>query len=304
MLSVLLCTIAARGQETPAVDADGLTPQERSALEAKRAPAIRGMDVNERVGLYLPMETVFTDSHGGEVTLGKYFTKNEHRPAVIVMGYYRCPIVCGAIREKLMTSLSKTGFTPGQHYNVLVFSIDSSETPEAAEARRQDDMGYFLRELSPQEDGGIRYHVGSASQSRQLADALGFEYRPVNGEFSHPVAVFLATPDGRISRYLYGFSQEPRALKLALMEASEGKLVKTIGDRLMAFCYMFDPDSGTYTMRAFRVMQVAGVTTVLAIGALLGVLFMGERLRKRAMKEQTVSTLSAGGADRQTGMTA
>lgn len=254
------------------------------------------MDVEERVGHPLPLELQFTDSHGRPVTLRDYFsgsaagkdaTNADHRPAVVVLGYYRCPVVCGLIREKLVQSLDKVDYTLGKDYRLLNFSFDPGEPTKAAESARQFDLAYYARAGEGQPDAtvidaGVAYHTSDASNIRHLADALGYKYKLLgNNEYSHPVVVVLVAPDGTISRYLYGFSQEPATLKMALMEASEGKLVRTVGERLMAFCYMYDPKKGAYTLQAFRVMQVGAVMTLLALVVLIGGLTASERIRKR-----------------------
>ncbi|MFO0832044.1 MAG: SCO family protein [Phycisphaerales bacterium] len=267
----------------------------------------RGVDVEERVGHPLPLELQFTDSHGKPVTLKDYFQGSaagagdgDHRPAVVVLGYYRCPVVCGLIREKLMQTLDKVDYTLGKDYRVLIFSFDPGETPKAAESVRKFDLSYYARGAEGQPDAGpvdsgVAYHVSDASNIRHLADALGYRYKLLgNNEYSHPVVVVLVAPDGTISRYLYGFSQEPATMKMAIMEASEGKLVRTVGERLMAFCYMYDPKKGAYTLQAFRVMQVGAVLTLVALGTLLAVLFAGERLRKKRRLAAEVKGAVAG----------
>lgn len=275
----------------------------------------RGVDVEERVGHPLPLELQFTDSHGKAVTLRDYFSGSaaesgampggalaDHRPAVIVLGYYRCPVVCGIIREKLVQSLDQVDYTLGKDYRFLNFSFDPGESVKAAESARQFDLAYYSRANEGQPDAaavdaGVAYHTSDASNIRHLADALGYKYKLLgNNEYSHPVVVVLVAPDGTISRYLYGFKQEPATMKMALMEASEGKLVRTVGERLMAFCYMYDPRKGAYTLQAFRVMQVGAVLTLVALGTLLGVLFAGERIRKkrRAAAPVGVNTKVAG----------
>jgi protein SCO1/2 len=241
----------------------------------------QGVDVEERIGLPLPMELTFTTSQGKTVRLGDYFPNGETRPAVIVLGYYRCPVVCGVLREKLIQTLRDIDYTAGKDYRLLVFTFDPGETPDSAHKYRGLDLLTYEREPSDA-DASFVYHTGDATSVRQLADALGYRYKLLgNGEYSHPVVVTLTTPQGKIGRYLYGFKQEPRDMRLALMETSEGKLVKSVGDRLLAFCYMFDPNKGSYTLQAVRVMQVGGIITLLCLAALVAVLLVGERMRRK-----------------------
>jgi len=242
---------------------------------------VRGLDIEERVGQTLPTELRFTNSDGQLVRLGDYFTGG--KPAIIAMVYYNCPLVCDVVMEKVGQSLNQVDLTVGKDFNVLFFSIDSTETPKRALEVKLTHLDAYNRELTPEVRAGWETHTSDAASARQLADALGFKYRAIeNGQFSHPVAIYMITPDAKVSRYLYGFSYPPRDVKLALIEASQGKLVRSMGDRLMSFCYIYDPKAGSYTLAAFRVMQVAGVLTVVGLAGLIGMLFVGERVRRRA----------------------
>lgn len=248
----------------------------------------RGLDVEEKVGSRLPMDIQFTNAEGKLVALGDYFDDENGgkapgaKPAVIVMAYYHCPVVCKTLIDKLVQTLNGVDYVPGQEYNLLVFSFDPKEDARSANVAKELYVGQYNGDEKAAQEG-FQFHVGTATASRTLADALGFRYKFLTdtGEFSHPVVVFLATPEGRVSRYLYGYEQAPRDMRLAIMEASQGKLVRTIGERLMNFCYMYDPTRGTYTLQAFRVMQIGGALSLLLLSALVGGLLLYERSRKR-----------------------
>lgn len=241
---------------------------------------VRGVDVVENVGGTLPLDLMFTNAEGKRVRLGEYFRGD--KPAVVLLVYYNCPMVCNAVMEKLAETFSDMEYTPGSEFRALYFSFDHREGTDVAHATKQMFLMGYNRPITPEIEAGWEFHTSDATSARQLADTLGFKYRLLeNGQFSHPVALFVITPDGRISRYLYGYKQDPRDLKLALMEASQGKLVKTIGERLMNFCYMYDPDAGKYTLQAMRVMQVGGVASMLGVGTLVSGLLIAERIRRR-----------------------
>ncbi len=227
------------------------------------------------------MELEFLNSRGEKVTLGSYF--NSNKPAVMAMVYYRCPIVCDVVMEKMAETFNQMDFTIGKEFNVLLFSFDHNETPADAASVKKGYLSGYSKEVTPEVEAGWEFHVSpDVYAPRQLSDALGFRYRSLpDGEFSHPVAIYVITPEGKISRYLYGYSYPPRDLKLSLIDATNGKLVRSLGDRFMSFCYMYDPLSGSYSLAAFRVMQLSGILTVTAVGTLIGALFVGERLRRR-----------------------
>ncbi|GEM_PF-264084 len=296
------------GQATPAKpsDAAGQVIEERASgvdevvaapksVDDSKVPfEVRGLDVEEKVGSRLPADLQFTNAEGQLVTLGKYFDKS--KPSVIVMAYFHCPVVCKTLIDKLVQTLNSVDYVPGQEYNLLVFSFDPKETQRSAKEAKDLYVGQYNGEETAAFEG-FQFHVGSAAASRSLADALGFRYKFLTdtGEFSHPVVVFLATPEGRVSRYLYGYEQAPRDMRLAIMEASQGMLVRTIGERLMNFCYMYDPNRGSYTLQAFRVMQIGGVLSMGFLGSLVGGMLLLERGRKRRRMVQGSTKGEQGG---------
>ncbi|MFO0858083.1 MAG: SCO family protein [Phycisphaerales bacterium] len=299
--SVALCCVGGVfAQDTKVIERDsGVDPivAAPKKFEEGNVPfEARGLDVEEKVGLVLPLELQFTDDNGKLVSLGDYFATTESaaqgkgagKPAVMVMAYYACPVVCRTLIDKLVGSLNGVDFKPGKDYSLLVFSFDPKEQLQAAKDAKEIYASQFRDEQAGKD--GFHFHVSPELASRSLADALGFRYKflPDSGQFSHPVVVFIATPDGKISRYLYGFEQEPKDLKLAIMEASEGKLVRTIGERLMNFCYMYDSTRGAYTLSAMRVMQVGAGLSVAFLGSLVGGLLLVERVRKRRKAQRNV----------------
>ena len=268
-------------QEVPAA---AVSPAKAAAKDVDRTiplpDDVKGLDVDERVGLPLPLELQFTTSEGKVVQLESYFKTN--KPAVIAMVYYKCPVVCDVVMQKLTESFNGMDLTVGKDFNALYFSFDSSETPADAASAKTGHLSAYKKTLTTEITDGWQFHTTDSEAARQLADSLGFKYRRLaNGQFGHPAAIFVITPEGKISRYFYGFDYPSRDMKLALIDASNGKLVKTIGDRIMSFCYMFDPNTGKYTLAAMRVMQVSGVISAAFVAALVGALFVGERVRRR-----------------------
>lgn len=260
----------------PSVDAKG----ESTVRPEDLPPPRRGLDVDEHLGRTLPLELDFVNSAGQRVYLKDYFKDN--RPVIIAMVYYRCPVVCSVVMEKLAQCLGKLDLTVGKDFKVLMFSINPKETSDEAAKLKNYYIAGYPRDMNPGWDSAWEFHTSEAASSKTLGDALGFRYRMLdNGEYSHPVAFFVATPDGRISRYIYGLDYPERDVKLALNEAASGRLMTSLGDRLAAFCYMWDPSKQGYQLQAMRVMQVGGVLTLLALGTLVGSMLVIERVKKR-----------------------
>lgn len=269
-------------------------------------PQVRGLEVQERLGATLPLELQFVDHTGRTVSLSEYFpaasgrrnTGERPRPSIIMVGYYGCPVVCPVVQDKMLESLEQVDLTIGKDFNFLVFSFEPQESVAVARGSRERAMSGYRRSGSVEVDRGFAYHAGNAEATRQLSNALGFPYRKVeNGEYSHPVALFVVSPDGVITRYIYGFSFPPAQVKLALLDASDGKLARSIGDYFMNYCYLYDPSLGKYTIHAMRVMQVGGVLAIVVVGGLIAGLRVAERLRRRpaASGGPTSASARAGG---------
>ncbi|MBM4109519.1 MAG: SCO family protein [Phycisphaerae bacterium] len=257
---------------------------------AKELPVeVRGMDVEERLGSLLPRDLAFDRADGRRVTLGDYFgaqggsepASAGGRPAILVMGYYRCPVVCPAITTKLVECLDGVDFTAGVDFNVLYFSFDHTERPADAAAARSTVLAAYDREHTPAVEAGWAFHTGDAAGNRALGEAVGYPYRLLpNGEYSHPVVLIFLSPEGKVTRYLYGYDYPPTQVKLALLDASDGKIARSLGERFLHFCYRYDPDAGRYTLVAMRVMQVGAAASVALVGSLVGGLLLVERVRR------------------------
>jgi len=255
----------------------------------QKPEAIKRLDVDEKLGATLPMDLEFTNSDGKQVKLGDYFPlgedgKRHGKPTVLVLGYYRCRVVCSVVIAKLTEAYNEISYTVGKDYNALVFSINPDETTAEAHAFKVNQIETYNRGKEAGVAEGWHFHTSPAETSKALADAMGWQYtRLPNGEYGHPIGYMLITPDGRIARYMYGYAGKDQAtqVKLAILEASEGKISKTIADRVVGFCYMFDPASGGYALKAFRVMQLGGGLTLLGLGGLVIGLRVNEVLKRR-----------------------
>lgn len=243
-------------------------------------PAIQGMDIIERPGEQVPLDLEFINAQGQPVKLGALFNQG-HKPVVLAMVYYRCPMQCPLILRNLGLRLGQLDWTIGEKFNVGVISFDPTEQPKAARERQIDAIVNYDRPHPEGLENAWSFMTGPALSSRTLAKSLGFPYRylPESGEYSHGAVIFVLTPDGKISRYLYGVDFPADRLRMALLEASDGK-IGTTWDRVLLFCFHFDPTANAYVLQAFRVMQIGASACALALGTLLTVLWIKDRRRR------------------------
>ena len=248
--------------------------------------AIKGLEIVEHLGATIPLELEFTDASGKRLPLKSMFgqaaKRGGQKPVVIALVYYRCPMQCKTILYKLTNRFDQLDLTIGDDFNVAVVSFDPSESREAAARTKAEQFTLYTRERPPTLDESWRFMTSDGANARTLADSIGFPYRylPESNEYSHGTVIFVLTPEGKISRYLYGIDYPPEQLKLALLEASNGKIGTTM-DRVFLWCFHYDPDAGAYTVQAVRVMQLGGALTLGSLGGLMAVLWSLDRRRRR-----------------------
>jgi protein SCO1/2 len=186
------------------------------------------------------------------------------RPVLLVLAYYRCPMLCTYVLTGLVQGLDNLSLQPGRDYRVAVVSIDPREGPELAAAKKRNYLARIGRDKGAAE--GWRFLTGEQSSIAPLAAAVGFRYAydKAAGEYAHPAAVIALTPEGRVSRYFPGVEFPPRDLRLGLVEASQGKL-GSISDRMFLACYRYNPVTGRYApylnggIRAFGALLIVSL---------------------------------------------
>jgi protein SCO1 len=229
--------------------------------------------VDEKLDAPLPLSLVFKDDTGRDVTLGSYFRPG--RPVVLTLNYFRCPMLCTLELNGLVQGMKGLAWTPGDQFSVVTVSFDPRETAQLAAAKKQS----YLEDLGrPSAEAGWHFLTGSQASIDALTKAVGFsyEYDKDTDQYAHAAVVMLATPEGRVGRYLYGVAFEPATLKLGLLEASKGKIGST-WERFILYCYHYDAEQGRYALAARSIMRVGGALTVLVLGAALGGFWLRER---------------------------
>lgn len=244
--------------------------------------------VNEHLDEKLPLDTPFRDHTGKPVKLGDFF--DGRRPVVLTFAYHTCPVVCSMIANNVAAGLKGVSWTMGDEYRVVTISIDPNESLERTAAKRTS----VLHEYGRSGDGWA-FLVGDEASIAKVAAAAGFQYQydERQKQWAHPSVAMIAKPDGRMARYLYGFEFAPTDLKLALLEASEGRHISTV-EKIILYCYHYDPQGGKYALVARRVMQVGAAGVAIVLFVVLGLLWARElRKAKKESKESTAQRIAA-----------
>ena len=229
---------------------------------------------DQHLGQKLPLDLAFRDEAGRAVRLGELFGR---RPVILVLSYYECPMLCPMVLNSLAATLKPLSFEAGRDFDVVVVSIDPGETPRlAADAKRRTVERYGR----PRSAAGWHFLTGGQEAITALADAAGFRYiyDAEHDQYAHPAGLVVATPDGRISRYLFGLDYLPRDVRLALMD-SAGRRIGSAVDNIVLYCFHYDPAIGRYSAATFLILRIAAVATV------AGLVLMIFLLRRRETRQ-------------------
>lgn len=224
---------------------------------------------DQHVGAALPMNAPLTDADGRATSLA---TIANGKPLLLAFGYYRCPNLCDLTLHGIASAVAALPLRVGDDYAVAFVSVVPDETP--ADAREARDM---LVRMTPRARAE-HWHWTTAGppSSAALTRAAGFRYfkDPRDGQYVHPAGILVVSPDGRASQYFFGVDYDAHALRLALIDASKGRLGNVI-DRLVLLCCGYDPSTGRYSLLVSRIMIALGCAFLLAMG--IGALWLRRR---------------------------
>ena len=233
---------------------------------------LREIGFDQNLDQYVPLDVPFRDESGRTVRLADYFGS---RPVVLVFAYYDCPMLCTQVINGLSTALNLLSLAPGKDFEIVTVSFNPRDTPATASAKKAVYLERYTR------DGAARaWHFLSGDEPSidRLTKAAGFRYvwDAETKQFAHPTGVIVLTPDGRLSRYLFGIEYGPRDLRYALVEASAGGVGNAV-DTLLLYCYHYDPMTGRYGFVVMRAVRIAGAATVLALASFIIVMVRKEK---------------------------
>lgn len=261
----------------------------RAGEGAEATPAIlAGVDVTEHLGAQLPRDLELRDMDGRPVTLGSAL--DGRRPVLLVMAYYRCPMLCGLVLRSVAANVASLSWRPGEEYRLLTVSFDPEDGPIQAAARQQS----VLSSVPEVRAEAWPFWTAPGSSAERLLDGLGVRVRrdSTTGQWAHPAVFFVLTPDGRISRYLYGVAARPFDVRLALLEASRGEQRATV-DRVLLRCFMYDPATRRYGLFVTQYFRVGAGLILLALAVGIGAL-LRQDLREREASDTAASRAGRG----------
>lgn len=232
----------------------------KSGLKNEKPRYLDDIGIDENLGGSIDLGLEFKNADGKKVKLGNYFAD---KPVFLMLIYYNCPTLCNLHFSALMNSFRKFDWNIGEKFEFVAVSIDPSENPEDAKAKKELYLNEYGR---PETEQGWHFLTGDEENIKKLASQVGFKYAWDSNmeQWAHTAAAYAMTPKGRISYYHYGLNIDPKVLRLSLVEASENK-IGNIVDRLVLFCLQYDPNKKTYAFYAYNIMRVAAALAALAL---------------------------------------
>ncbi len=223
------------------------------------------MGIQEKLGVELDLSLPLVNEKGESVVLGSFF--NSQKPVILSLVYYTCPGLCNFHLNGVFEALKKVDWNPGEKFEIVAISFDAKEGPDVAKAKKQSYVDLYGR---PAAAAGIHFLTANQETIAAITKKVGFNYKwdEPSKQWAHSSAAILVSPQGKITRYLHGIMFEPKDLRLALTEASDGKIGSFV-DQMIWYCFMYDPQLSKYTFYAFRLVQLGGVLVVMFLMALV-----------------------------------
>src|SRR3984893_14510283 len=233
---------------------------------------LQKVGVAQHLNQQVPLDAAFVDETGKPVKLGDYFGE---RPAIFSLVYYNCPMLCSEEMDGLTSALEMVKLTPGKDFDVILISIDPSETPDIAAKRK---AFYLKRYGRPDTAAGWHYLTGQRPAIDAVSNAVGFGYVRVPGpdgrlsQFAHASSIEIVTPEGKLAQYYLGVEYSPKDMLLGLIDASGNKIGSPVAN-ILTYCYHYDPQTNKHSLMVARVVQVGGMITVAWLGGFMFLMF-------------------------------
>ena len=234
---------------------------------------LKKVQVEQHLNAQLPLDADFVDDTGAPVKLGKYF--DGKLPAVVTTVYFNCPMLCSEEMDGLTSALEMVHLVPGKDFQIVIISIDPSETPDLAAKKK---AFYLKRYGHPETAAGWHYLTGKQPAIDAVTNAIGFGYVRVPGpdgkltQFAHASSIEIATPQGKLAQYYLGVEYSPKDVLLGLIDASGNRIGSPVAN-ILTYCYHYDPQTDKHSLMVVRVVQLGGIVTVASLGSFIFLMF-------------------------------
>lgn len=249
-------------------------------LNQEQPRALQGAGIDEHLGDIIPLDAKFATSQGDSVEIGDLL--EEGKPVILNPLYYECPMLCGLVIDGVLNVVDQLAWKPGKDYLVISFSIDPEEDYKLAAKYKEQHLSTLDYASAGK---GWYFLTGKKKEIDRMVEAVGFQYNEIEdtGEYAHTAAIMMLSPEGKITRYLYGLQYDEFDTRSALYESADGKIGNTL-TKVVMYCYQYDPDSNSYAPVAINIMKLGGLATLIILGIFLSLLWLREKRKKTNTK--------------------
>ena len=207
----------------------------------------------EHLGSTIPLDLKFVNEKFETVTLKQLINK----PTILSFVYFDCPGLCSPLLEGLGSVIQKSDLKLGKDYQVITISFNYRDTPQKAKEKKKKFTERYAKGNS---DGWIFLTTDSATIFN-ITHSTGFITKAVGLDFVHPSAIIAVSPQGMITRYLYGITFLPIDFKMAVYEANKEQPRPTI-QKVLLLCFSYNPDNKRF---ALDITKVTGMVIIFLI---------------------------------------
>jgi protein SCO1/2 len=251
----------------------------------EKPKVLQGVTIKENLGKQIDLSLTFADQNGVQQNFSQVL---KDKPLILTLNYYRCTTLCSIQLVNLAKSIADLGWVIGKDFNMATVSFDPTDTPKDSKKAQVDYLS-----IAKQPTGNWNFYTGNEKNITQLAEQIGYFYKydPVSKEYAHAAAIFFISPNGKISRYLYGINYAPNQIKFSLMDASQNKIGSPT-DQILLTCFHYNPTSGKYDLFAINMLRTGAAVSVFILGFFL-ISFL-RRDKKKFKKEIVIAKQGLG----------
>lgn len=221
--------------------------------------------IDEQLGKYFSLESKFQNESGETILLKDLID----RPVVIAFVYYQCPSICNPLMLEIADVVNKVDLNLGADYKIICISINDDETPPIAASKKNNFLGMINHKVNT---NAWVFLTGDSTNILKCTRSAGFYFKRDGANFAHTSSLIFLDPNGKICRYIFpdysdsrGFGILPFDFKMALMEASDGRVGTTIA-RVLQYCFSYSPEGQTYVLNLTRIF---GAVIILFAGVFI-----------------------------------
>ncbi len=234
--------------------------------------------VDEKLGETIPLDLSFLDETGKPVNLRSLVNK----PTLLTLVYYRCPGICSPLMNGVSEVIDKMDMEPGKDFNIVTISFNPREDYIMAQGKKENYLNNMKKKIPAE---SWKFLTGDSLSIAKITDAVGFRYQKQGEDYMHGAVLTILSQDGKIARYLYGTDFLPMDVKLAVIEASEGKSTPGI-NKLLKICYSYDPAGRKYVL---NVTRIAGGGMLILIAGFVLILTLKKKRNKNNIPVNTLN---------------